>query len=238
MNKRGQVTIFIIIAIVILAVIAMIFIFRNQLGIFTPKSDPVYLFVKDCIEETGKDAISYVINNGGYLYPISLSTSSGIPYYYYNNKSYLPTKERIEQEISSYIEKTLSYCTEDFSNFSGLNISEGEIVASTTIDDNDVIFNVKYPVTVKKGESVSRFENFNDIKVILGVGALYNSIRNMIQKQAGSNSICLSCLSEIADSGEFTVDMTNTDEGIIFDLKDNNSRIKDAPLEWRFANRY
>lgn len=238
MNRKGQVTIFIIIAVLLIAFAALFLILKDRLGIFAPQSDPVYLFTKDCIEDTGKDAILYITKNGGYLYPITLSTNDGLPYYYYNNQSYLPTKERIADEISAYMEQTLSYCIDDFSDFPGLNITEGEVEVGTTINDEEVVFNARYPITVKNGDIITRFEDFNDIKIIARVGILYNSVEKMIQEQVGKPGICLSCISALAEAGGFTVSMTNTEEGMIFTARDETSKIKDVPIEWNFVNYY
>ncbi|MDO8528818.1 MAG: hypothetical protein Q7S06_02920 [Nanoarchaeota archaeon] len=236
MKKRGQVTIFIIIAIVIIALVVLFFTFKDKLGIFTPESNPVYLFTKGCVEETGKDAILYVTSNGGYVSPPELSTTEGIPYYFYNNRSYTPTKEMVEQRISSYIEQTLSYCTDGFSNFTGLNITEGEIKTRTTINEGEIVLNVKYPINIEKEGSVTRFENFNNIKIKSRVKLMYDSIKEI--EENSKEGICLSCISSLADENGFTIGMTNTEEGIVFTLRDEHSKIKDSPVEWKFANKY
>ncbi len=238
MKKKGQVTIFIIIAIIIIAGVILFFSFKDKLGIFSPKSDPVYLYVENCIKETGEDAILFVISNGGYLFPPTLSTSGGIPYYYKDGKDYTPPKERVEEEISDYIKNTLSYCTGEFSSFPDLNIIEGEIEASTIISEKEVVLNVKYPIAINKGGSVSELENFNDIKINSRIGVMHNSIKDIIKQQVGEEEICLSCIYELADEEGFTIDMTGTNEGVVFTLKDEHSKIKDSPVEWRFANEY
>ncbi len=239
MDKRGQVTIFIIIAIILIASVALFFIFKDRLGIGGSRSnDPVYLFVESCVESTGEDAIYHIIQNGGYLLPPPASTLGGSPYYYYNNKNHMPSKSKIENEISAYMEESLSYCTSGFVNFPDLNITEGEIEARTTIEDEEIIFDVEYPVKIKKGEKVTILEDFNGIRIVVRVGALYDSIEKMIQDQLGEKGICLSCMSELADREGFTIDMTNTEEGVIFTVRDEYSKIKDVPIEWMFANRY
>ncbi len=238
-EKRGQVTIFIIIAIIIVASMILFFTFRDKLGIFKSQiSDPVYLFIESCIEDTGKDAIYFVSRNGGYFFSPTLSTSEGLAYYYYNGKTYMPTKDDVEEEISSYIEETLSYCIEEFVDFPEFNITEREIKAKTTIKDEEIILNVEYPVTIKKGKSTNNLRNFKNIKIIVRVGIIYDSIKEMIQEQEGEEKICLSCISAIAKREGFTIDMVGTEEAIIFTLIDKYSKIKGIPLEFKFANKY
>ena len=238
MERRGQVTIFIIIAIILISSVSLFFVFKDKIGIFTQSNDPVYLFVESCIEDTGKDAIYFIIQNGGFFSSPQLSTLEGIPYYYYNDKNYVPSKERIEGQISYYIDETLSYCTNGFVDFPGFNITEGKIEARTTIKDEEVILNVKYPIAIKKGESVTRLEHFKNIRIISRIGLTHSSIDEMIQEQVGQEGICLSCLSDIADRDGLKFDMVSTEEAVIFSVKDEYSKIKGVPIEWRFANKY
>ncbi len=239
MNKRGQVTIFIIIAIILIASVVLFFTFREKLGIFTSQSNqPIYLFVESCVEDTGRDAIYYIIQNGGYMFSPELSTSEGIPYYYYNGKNYMPTKTDIEEQISSYIEQTLSYCTEEFVGFPEFNITEREIKAKTTIKDEEIILDVEYPLSITKEDDTTLFKEFKNIRIPVRLGIIYNSVEKMIQDQLTYENICLSCISDIALENDLTVDMVGIEEAIIFSVKDESSKIKDAPVEWVFANKY
>ncbi len=241
-KKRGQVTIFIIIAILVIALVAGFFLFREQLGledIFTPKGDEVYLFVEECIEGTGKDAIYHIAENGGYMFPPQLSTLGGIAYYYFEGKNYMPSEEDVENQLSLYMDYQLSACTQDFVNFPDYNISEGEIETSTSIRDSKVIFDVKYPLTIKKGKETRRLENFGATKISTGFGVVYNSINELIQNQLKREDICLSCIADIALERDLIIDMTSTEQGeIIFIITDENLKINDIPLEWVFANKY
>jgi len=239
MGKRGQVTIFIIIAILIVAAVVLFFSFKDSIIKTSVKNnDRVYLYVENCIKETGEDGILYVMGNGGYLYAPISSTSDGIPYYFYAGKSYLPELSRIEDEISSYMEQALYSCTNNFVNFPELNVTEGKIQSETLINNNEVIFNVKYSVTVThKGGDVSRFTDFNGIKVTSRIRTMYNSISEIIKGQT-REEVCVSCISEIAQKGGFRIEMTNTEEALIFNLVDENSKIKDVPVEWKFADGY
>mgnify|MGYP001284188073 CR=1 FL=1 len=59
MNKRGQLTIFIIIAVLIIGAIIMFFSFRTELiqDIPTLQTEGVSLLVQECIEQEGKKII-------------------------------------------------------------------------------------------------------------------------------------------------------------------------------------
>src|SRR3989344_4139856 len=69
LDKRGQVTIFVIIAIVILAGVAVYFLARGNLGVSgIPTSlEPVFNYYTECIKEETKTAIELAGSQGGYV---------------------------------------------------------------------------------------------------------------------------------------------------------------------------
>jgi len=241
MIKRGQVTIFIIIAIILVVSIVGFFLFRQQLesrGVLTPQDEGVYLFVENCIEEIGKDAIYYIAENGGYFLPPEFSTSQGIPYYYSNGKNYMPSKKDIEKEISYYMNNLLPSCTQDFIDSSESSIIQGKIETETIIKEKEIIFNVKYPLSIRKDESTTLFEDFKDVKISVRLGIIYNVIEEIIQEQLTNEYICLTCISNIVLENDLTIDMVSIEEAIIFSVIDEYSKIRDVPLKFMFANKY
>ncbi len=241
MSKRGQITIFIIIAIIFIASLALYFIFKGGLRdeIISPESEEIYLFVQACIYETGKDAIYDIGQSGGYFVASEPSTDSGIPYYYLINKSYMPSKQRIEREISYYINTLLFFCTEDFVDFPEFEISEREIKADTQIQDNKIILNVEYPINIRKGESITRLRDFENIEIPVRLGVIYNAISEIIRDQLTREDICLSCISEIAVENDLKIDIVSLENGaIMFTIKDENSLINGMVLEFKFVNKY
>ena len=70
-SKRGQVTIFIIIAIVIIAAVAIFFIFRNTIAPTTQipqEFQPVYNTFLSCLQNNAQTGISILESQGGYIY--------------------------------------------------------------------------------------------------------------------------------------------------------------------------
>ena len=240
MNKRGQITIFIIIAIIIIGAIGLYFSLRGGLTTsrpYSPQTEQIYLFVEECIEDTGRDAVYWIGQNGGYFFPPELSTKTGIPYYYSNGRNYMPYKEEVEEEISKYTEENLDFCLNDFVDFPEFNISQREIKTETKILDNKIILNIEYPLTITKGDSTSIIRNFENIGVSTRLGLVYNAVGKIILDQLNHKDICLSCISNIAGENDLAIDMTNTEEGLIFTVRDD-SPINEFPLEWIFANKY
>ncbi|MDP2672954.1 MAG: hypothetical protein Q8O84_04030 [Nanoarchaeota archaeon] len=238
-NKRGQITIFIIVAILIIGAVALFFTFRGniQKEVYTPEVAPIKNFVGECIEDTAEEVIYNVGQGGGHYFPPEKSTETGIAYYLIGNRSYMPSKENIEKEISFFISEKLFFCTRNFVDFSEYEISQGEIRTKTKILENEVLLNVDYPLMIKKGESVLRIKNF-EIEIPVRAGLIYDSVFGFIS-QGAEQGICLTCLSNISETNDLYDDMFDYDnETTIFIFKDENSQLNEKPFEWVFANKY
>lgn len=237
MQKRGQITIFIIIAIIIAAGIAIFFSLRSQISIVTypPEIQNVYSFVEECIEETGNDVVYNVGAGGGYYIPPELSTPTGVPIYYSKGENYIPSKEQIENEISDFVGETLFFCTRNFADFPELEITQGEIKTKTAIKENEVILNVNYPISIIKAGSTTVLNEFKDIKIPVRLGVVYDSVKKF-NDAAINDSICLSCGMDIAIENDLYVDMADYDTNtMIFVFRDENSIINNQTFSFVFA---
>ena len=70
MNKKGQTTIFIIIAIIIVAAVAGYFIFRDKVSIskIPASMQPIYTSFLQCLEEDTLVGIDILESQAGYIY--------------------------------------------------------------------------------------------------------------------------------------------------------------------------
>ncbi len=241
MEKRGQVTIFIVVAIVLVGAVGLYFSLRGELkgDKFTLESEGIYLFVENCIESTAEEAIYNIGQSGGYFLPPEFSTASGVPYYYYNGQNYIPYKEEIEEEISEYVNEMLSFCIKNFVDFPEFDVDESEVKTKTQIKNNKLIFDVEYPLRIIKGESTSLLKNFENIEIPVRLGIVYDAVEKIIQDQLDHENICLSCILDIVLENDLYIEMIDYDkETIIFIIRDENSKIDDESFEFKFANKY
>ncbi len=208
-NKRGQVTLFIIIAIVIVgAALTIIFIPKGQVTAIPSKLQPVETSYLNCIQEKTQDAIILAETQGGYISLPEFEQGSqykqftnyynflgtAIPYWYYvsgNNiqKEQVPSKEIIQQQISNYVKEKISEC-EDFSDFEsgGFNIEVSETNPSvkTIINNNEVEITVSKPITISFQDAKSTVSS-HKTNVNSNLGLLYQDalkIYNYEQEKA------------------------------------------------------
>ena len=236
MNKKSQVTMYVILGIVILIVISIIFFLRANIinSVFKQESQKIKEvppqvqvindFVQDCVQSVSEDALYVIGYHGGYFITPDPSTVDKIPYYFINNKSIIPTKERIEVEISKYINQELKFCTNNFSNFSEFKINQGNVNTKTSIKGNGTFIDVEYPLNIKKGEINYQLKDFSTILPIR-LELIYSVSKTIIDKQVEDpNNICLSCLLDLELKNNLYIDMISYfGDTAVFTIIDKNS---------------
>ena len=172
--RKAQVTIFIIIAILIFAVIALYFLLRgNAVTSTTPKEfEPVYSYYLSCLKDSATTGASLLGQQGGYIETPEFSPGStympfsnqldflgrGIPYWYYITGNGIiteqkPTLEKMQAQLDDYIKQNIKTC--DFSKFfdAGYLVFLGDPKVSTKIENNKITVDVNQDLTLKYGDS-------------------------------------------------------------------------------------
>jgi hypothetical protein len=240
MNKKGQVTIFIVVGILIVAIVAVIFIFRNK-----PISDETSFeadYIENlflyCMEEVSLDGLNYIGLRGGYyIIPEEIKAeyiADETSYYYLDSKKILPEIERIETELEKYILENFDFCI-DFQGIEekGFEVSKEKFNVSVNILNEEIITEIYYPVTLKKGEDSLTFEEF-DLNIPLKFYDIYSASGEVVDSYSEKPGyICLDCLNEISNlyDLEIIANPVLKDKNDIWILISNT----EEELEWRFV---
>ncbi|KHO54894.1 MAG: hypothetical protein QT10_C0010G0007 [archaeon GW2011_AR19] len=244
LNKRAQLTIFIIIAILIVAVVALFFSLRGNLKLpgkpASPETAEIQNFVQECLDDSLEEVVFKVGENGGYYFPPKVSTPVlEVPYYIKNNKNLMPSKEDIEREISRGIERELFFCIEDFTFFENeYEITKGKITPpEVVIEPERVLIEMNYPLTIQKGDSKSKIEDFNS-EVPVRLGIVYDAVARFVEEEIKTPEMCVNCLLEVLGEGLYINNFKENDNTEIFVLTDYNSIINKKKFIYNFANEY
>ena len=244
MEKKGQVTIFIIIAIVIIGIAVTFFAFKDTLNIGKASSsdvDPINTEFLSCLESTTEEGITFISLQGGYYeIPEDIAFSYIVekaPYYYMNSKKYIPSTERIERELENYITEKLGLCL-NFSSFEvqGFEINEGDLSTSITVEEEKVYVDVNYPLVIKKGEETYRMNEFK-INTISSLSRLYSASREIVNSYYDNPGfVCLGCLEETSENygvitkATLVSDASSGENVIWFSVLD-----EEGELNWKFV---
>ena len=193
LSLRGQVSIFVIIAVVIVAGAVLFFALRDKIaGVQIPASlDPVYKNFLVCLEENTLTGIDVLESQGGYIeMPDFVAGSSympfssqlnflgnPVPYWYYvsgNNiqKEQVPTISNMEDELNNFIENKIKNCVYDAYYNQGFEIVQQNPRADVQIEDDKVLVNLKMDLSISKGEDNAVISSHN-IEVNSELGGLY-----------------------------------------------------------------
>lgn len=192
-NKRGQITVFIILALVIIGLIGGYFFLIKPITPNIPTNiAPVYSYYTSCIEQAAKNGASIMSSQGGYLELPEFSPGStyapfssqlgfmglAIPYWYYISsnglqKEQIPTKAQMQIGLANYIQDQISKC--DFASFElqGYNITTGDAVVKTVINDADITVNVNQKLSINYQDASFSLNN-HKIDAVSRLGAFYN----------------------------------------------------------------
>ncbi|MBS3080994.1 hypothetical protein J4221_05960 [Candidatus Pacearchaeota archaeon] len=241
-EKRAQVSVFIIIAIIILVIIVSFFLLnftdiKSNEEIY-PDILPVYLHVQNCVNKVGEESIYYIGETGGYL-EIPEPSLDNIAFYLHDGKNYMPSKEKIEEQLSFYMDFMLPFCILDFEELPDFQINFGEIKTKTFIEEQKVVFDIEYPLSIKKGENSYFLKNFN-MEIHVKLGVIYDSIKEYMDVQMNkTDSVCASCLYSLGEKNELNFHVLDTNESniLLFIARDENIKILGEDYHFYFANK-
>lgn len=186
MGKRGQVTIFIIIGIAIIAIGALIYAFYPQIqSLFGAESKNPAAFMQTCLEDEIEDTVEILSLQGGSINPehFILYDNEEVEYLCYTNEYYLPCvmqqpmlKSHIESEIKKEISPVVDACFTDLKESYedqgyDVNIEIGEII--TELLPEKIITTLTHKLTLIKGNT-ERYETFrvvlnNNLYELIGI---------------------------------------------------------------------
>ncbi|MBA7672357.1 hypothetical protein ES703_80533 [subsurface metagenome] len=202
-NKKGQVTIFIIIAIVLVGAVISFFILRESLVLkgIPASIEPIYTSFLSCLEDDTLIGIDILESQAGYIslpdfepgstyMPFSSQLDflgNPIPYWYYvsgNNiqKEQVPSKEDMEEQLGEFIEEEITACVLDRYYDQGFEISQGEPKAKAIIRNNEVEVNLDMSLGINKEEDSALVRN-HKIIVKSGLGMLYDSAKKIYEQE-------------------------------------------------------
>ncbi|MCR4327105.1 MAG: hypothetical protein NUV46_00815 [Nanoarchaeota archaeon] len=193
-NKGGQITIFVIIALVIIVLGASYFIFKDTLfpERVSPTFQPVETEFLDCVSGKTELGIKVLGAQGGYIEPPAfvpgstyMPFSSELNFFggripYWNTVSgnnlpinQVPSKGDLENQLSDYIETQIESCNLNSFLEEGYNIRRGIPEVEVSILDRSVRVFLKMNLNMEKGSETLTVTNHR-VEVNSKMGALYN----------------------------------------------------------------
>lgn len=245
MRNKGQVTIFMIVGIILLAMIILAVLlnlsFRED-EVPTAKEDTSTLqgFVQSCLQEVGTDAVVLSGMQGGYTtLPESylITDYSEIGYSYYKGKDRLLSKDEFEYQISKFVEDSIDECLDNFNSFrkQGYAVESGNPEVETFIREGNVMVELNYPISLSRSADSMTQEDFSSI-IDVRLGHIYDIVREINNMMMDNPEwVDMILLSEF----DVKVDLIPYDEDeAVYVITDNLSYSGEGKYEFMFASSY
>ncbi|MFA5856209.1 MAG: hypothetical protein WC867_02555 [Candidatus Pacearchaeota archaeon] len=181
-NKKAQLTIFIILALLIAVVMILLFSNKNNFSTFFSKKSPIN-DIEKCFRDSSKEALELINKQGGSINPENyyLYQDQKIDYICYTGEYYKQCimqkpllKQSIQKEIKNYLEPKINTCVETMTQ----SLEEdGYIVTFKKPDVNiemfsdELIINTYLDLVITKDGT----ESYKNLKISLDT-QLYNFI--------------------------------------------------------------
>lgn len=204
-NKKAQLTLFVILALVIVGGVVAYFVFRdNLIKLNIPRElNPVYSYYLSCVEGEVLNGAMILGQQGGYIETPEFSPGSsympfssqldflgiGVPYWYYISgngisREQVPSREKMESQLNEFLEERILRC--DLNRFAEegfqINLSRA-IDVETSIEENRITVNVNQNINMKFGDSSWRGSS-HSVNVDSSLGKFYD-----LSKTIYSNNI-------------------------------------------------
>ncbi len=240
--KRGQVTVFIIVGLVILVLAAFLFRFSESIQpekpIINNEKAAVTSFVESCIDEVTHEAIYVVSTQGGY-YQVKLPYYEhplfDVPYYF-DKKAFLPQKKEIELQVALFIDENLDICIDRVGLLWDVNYQNSK--TKVTIGLNELIIDVNLPMEITKGTQITSLNSFSITKPAELGRALDIQKKILVEQDRFINEIPVSYIVELAEEENILVDLAHLDGTVLFNLQFPHSNYNNNLYTYTFAAKY
>ncbi|MBN2457946.1 hypothetical protein JXB31_02330 [Candidatus Woesearchaeota archaeon] len=196
MSKRGQITLFIVLGIALIAAVAFgYYLFTSTQDTDIPSdvegADTITDFVQTCITQVAEPLIFEIAEKGGSLKPDSNvsydNTRLNILAYYESGFGYrnnMLSRDEIEAELEEEFEERIKLCTNlDPYQEQGFKVTKGEPEADFTVGNNSVFIRLSYPIGLERGESVKNVKDFS-ASIAIPLGRLYAASIDIVNAEA------------------------------------------------------
>ncbi|MEM4245153.1 MAG: hypothetical protein QW404_01795 [Candidatus Nanoarchaeia archaeon] len=251
MSKRGQLTVFMIIGVVLVVVIAIMVVYRSAITetinkevlqkevSLPPDVQKVRDYVQDCIEDASPMLLYQIGAQGGLLV---FTENKGftkddvyIAYGYYKNKNVLPSLGDFENDYAKFMNNYLPICL-SAGEFGKLEVVPLKPSTNLEFFDDKVRVTVDYPLTVNQEGGVYNLRDAYKVEYPLRIKFMHDIGDRIIKKvESDPKNIDISYLLDLG------VDVTiypYDKDVIIYSIQDTKSVVGDTPYVYRFVVRF
>lgn len=258
--RKAQVTAFVIIGIILVALVLLSFAFKDSImeqaskfeltkGLaMSTEARKIQSDMKGCVKDVTELGLIVIGLQGGYTELSSRVQATdtqiimedipyeGTAYSYFKGTNQVPTKEVMEKQLAKFV---TSYMTACEPKYEGLEVTYGRADSIVSIQKEKLTLNVNIDVKVKKGTAESGFKKIT-LELPVRLGTIQNVVNQIVDKQikVSEEELCVSCIARIAAENDMTVDITKIGDDIFYSLNDEKSKVVGYEYTFMMANKF
>lgn len=245
MNKKGQLTLFIFMAIVIVIAIVGYYLFdfeSVEIQGIDSEARAVYEATEFCMQDVTAKAIIDLGISGGYFDLPTKSNELNIPYYFYEGENLIPSIQTIENELAKYVEQMATICIKKaYFNLPEYEVVTSEMVVDTKILSDDTIsYKINYPFTVKRGENSYYINKEFSYSYDVRFYTIYNFVSGIIKEhEIEPRALCINCAGNSAYLNNLFLDTWEFKPSeVIYYVSDKKSFVNNEEFVFFFVIKY
>lgn len=229
--KKGQVSAFTILGIVVVVVILISLILQatqrqgaNKAETIPTEFQPIRAYVQSCLENTAQIAAFFTGARAGYtVLPKTTKTVNNIPLVPLTSP---PAQELLEQQLALFIDQQLPRCT-DFSRFQQVKVTPQSPKTHVAIRSNDVLITTTYPLVVEIGQQTFKTTVPYQTNLPITMSNTLNAVAAILTQRDIDLILLLNT--------NLDVKISKQDNIIVYALEDKTSLVHDIPYTFIFG---
>ncbi len=229
--KKGQVSAFTILGIVVAAVILLSLLLQatqrqgaSKKETIPAELQPVRAYTQSCLENTAKIAAFFTGARAGYtLLPPTTKTVNNIPLV---PLSSIPPQELLEQQLALFIDQQLPRCT-DFSRFQQMKVTPQPPTTRVVIRAHDIVLATTYPLAVQVGQQTLKTTAPYETTLPITMSNTLNAVAAILTQQDIDLILLLNT--------NLDVKISKQENLIVYALEDKSSLVHDLPYTFIFG---
>ncbi len=222
--KKGQVTIWIIIGILVLATITFILLWQSpQLTKSNEDFTAIESSIHSCIRSSSEDAIVLVGKQGGMFETTGVELADhSIPLYYNKGKTIIPNKAELEKQLAMAIKQPLDNCLFEIQDVQFTPLLQE---TTTSIGKNSVTVEAKISLQLKELIDKESIDNtIIDLyreDIFIEYNKLPKIAKEIVEIQQ-HNQLPVSKIMDIATENNVQFEFVTVDNTLLISLVDND----------------
>lgn len=233
--KKGQVAVFVIIAVVIVLGILLVVFARSGSSEEAnfEGADEIDRELRDCFNQRTIDATRLAGLQGGYINLPQNHLRSGeskIAYALRDGENVLIRKNELEKEIASYLSLSMPFCLDDNSLRINAELEIDDI--SVKVRDDFVMIENSVTVSVDKGEDSFTLNEDYEVTLNVNLGNMHNIADQIVERHVSdSKFVDMSYLASL----DYNVIFVTLEENVIYTISDEDNKLQEVPYSFVFV---